>query len=233
VSGDRVLCESCHGPGKEHAENEGDKSKIINPKKAEARQANDACLSCHSGDAALYWRGTTHESFNLSCTSCHEVHKPWLADKGLKQQKLNDLCLSCHTDVRKSLHQRSSHPMKDGQMSCASCHDPHGSPEEKSIAALSVNEKCYECHMEKRGPFLWEHMPVRENCMTCHTAHGSNNTKLLSTPAPRLCQSCHLFGHHQTVAGDSGRMWNINRSCVNCHSQIHGSNHPSGKVLMR
>ncbi|MEW5806064.1 MAG: cytochrome c3 family protein [Acidobacteriota bacterium] len=118
-------------------------------------------------------------------------------------------------------------------MTCLSCHNPHGSPEESAVAALSVNDKCYECHMEKRGPFLFEHIPVRENCMTCHTPHGSNNTKLLSTPAPRLCQSCHLFGHHQTVAGDAGRMWNINRSCVNCHSQIHGSNHPSGKVLQR
>ena len=87
--------------------------------------------------------------------------------------------------------------------------------------------------MEKRGPDLWEHIPVRENCMVCHSPHGSNQRNLLVKSAPRLCQSCHLLGHHQTVAGTAKQIWNVNRSCLNCHPAIHGSNHPSGIVLMR
>ena len=26
---------------------------------------------------------------------------------------------------------------------------------------------------------LWEHAPVRENCLNCHESHGSNHDKLL------------------------------------------------------
>ena len=43
-----------------------------------------------------------------------------------------------------------------------------------NLKAASVNEQCYTCHTEKRGPFLWEHAPVRESCLNCHTPHGSN-----------------------------------------------------------
>ncbi|MEW5806065.1 MAG: cytochrome c3 family protein [Acidobacteriota bacterium] len=105
-AGESVLCESCHGPGKEHAESEGDKARIKNPKKMDVREGNDLCLNCHAGDEAVYWRGTTHESFNVSCTSCHELHQGWSSDNALKKHKVNDLCLACHTDVRKSLYQR-------------------------------------------------------------------------------------------------------------------------------
>jgi predicted CXXCH cytochrome family protein len=44
---------------------------------------------------------------------------------------------------------------------------------------------------EKRGPFLWEHAPVRESCLNCHSPHGSNHEKLLTTALPMLCQECH------------------------------------------
>ena len=118
-------------------------------------------------------------------------------------------------------------------MSCVSCHDPHGSAAEAAMAAITPNDKCYECHAEKRGPFLFEHQPVREDCSTCHDPHGSNQTMMLQTSAPRLCQSCHLFGHHQTVPGEPTQIWNQNRSCTNCHYRIHGSNHPSGVVFLR
>jgi len=209
----------------------GDGSNILNP--AEDGDAADLCLSCHAGSEARYWTGSTHQKFSVSCGACHSVHSSWTDDKALANKNETDLCLSCHTDMRKHLHQRSSHPMRDGQMACSDCHTPHGSPAKSAIAALSVNDKCYQCHMEKRGPFLWEHVPVREDCMVCHDAHGSNQTNLLVKSAPRLCQSCHLLGHHQTVPGTPNQMWNTNRSCLNCHPQIHGSNHPSGIVLMR
>ena len=118
-------------------------------------------------------------------------------------------------------------------MSCVSCHDPHGSQAVAAISALTPNGKCYECHAEKRGPFLFPHQPVQEDCMPCHDAHGSNQASMLDPQPPRLCQSCHEFGHHQTVPGMSQQVWNTSRSCVNCHAAIHGSNHPSGVVFLR
>ena len=225
-------CELCHGSGTAHAESGGE-APILNPATGPAEEVADLCTRCHADNAAIQWQGSSHAEFDVSCASCHKLHSPWSNEKALIRQETNDTCLSCHKTMRKTLYQRSSHPLRDGQMTCVDCHSPHGSAAEASVAAITPNEKCYECHADKRGPYLFEHAPVREDCMTCHDPHGSNQTMLLKTAPPRLCQSCHLFGHHQTVPGTAGQVWNQNRSCVNCHSRIHGSNHPSGVIFMR
>jgi DmsE family decaheme c-type cytochrome len=90
-----------------------------------------------------------------------------------------------------------------------------------------------------RGPTLWEHAPVRENCATCHDPHGSSNDRMLVVRMPMLCQRCHVATRHPSSIYDnnaitvnkSNRMFG--RSCVNCHSNVHGSNHPSGQFFMR
>ena len=112
-------------------------------------------------------------------------------------------------------------------MDCVTCHNPHGSVTEKLLKANSVNENCYSCHAEKRGPFLWEHPPVTESCSNCHEPHGTNHEKLLKVAKPRLCQQCHVETRHPTRAQDPRTRFFFNRSCTNCHSQVHGSNHPS------
>jgi len=224
-------CESCHGPGALHAD-EVDPELILGFSGEQTARETEVCLSCHQGQLA-HWSGSYHESMDVNCTSCHAVHQSVTQDRLLVKQESTDLCLSCHQDHKKDLYARSGHPLRYGQMGCDDCHDPHGSMTEANISATTVNDKCWECHAETRGPFLWEHAPVREDCLTCHDAHSSNQTKMLTVSAPRLCQSCHLFGHHQTVPGMPEQVWNQNRSCLNCHPSIHGSNHPSGIVLMR
>ena len=138
-------------------------------------------------------------------------------------------------------------PLPEGKMSCNDCHNPHGSPTRPLLKTDTVNETCYECHAEKRGPFLWEHAPVRENCVNCHQAHGSNHDKLLVAPRPVLCQQCHnaAVGHPGTFYNNSQTAESalqiggvqsqrvIGRACQNCHTQIHGSNHPSGARFQR
>lgn len=114
-------------------------------------------------------------------------------------------------------------------MTCSSCHNPHGTASEKLLKANSVNENCYSCHAEKRGPFLWEHAPVVESCSNCHEPHGTNHEKLLKIFRPRLCQSCHVVTRHRTEPFTRTNFRVFNRSCANCHNgMIHGTNHPSG-----
>jgi DmsE family decaheme c-type cytochrome len=226
-------CVSCHGSGAEHMES-GDPAQILQPAKASADKANEACLSCHSNDETrAHWRGSVHEAAGLKCAQCHSVHGSGPSHGKMVYETVNDLCVSCHTSQKMSMTQRSTHPLLSGKLDCASCHNPHGTGAEHNLKADSVNDLCYSCHQEKRGPFLWEHSPVREDCMTCHKSHGSNNDKLLVARPAQLCQSCHLQGRHQTVAGLSTAMWNVNRACLNCHAQIHGSNHPSGPLFQR
>jgi DmsE family decaheme c-type cytochrome len=230
-------CSSCHGDVAEHAET-GDPEKILSPAEMGPAKASQACLSCHLNEShQAFWQGSAHETSNLTCLSCHSVHRAKSLEKLLVRRTPNEACLSCHIDLRKAQFQRSTHLFRDENrnalMGCTDCHNPHGSQTAKLIKGDSVNDTCYACHTEKRGPFLWQHSPSQENCLTCHTPHGSNNTNLLAMRAPQLCQSCHMQGRHQTVAAQPNAAWVFNRACLNCHSQIHGSNHPSGAILQR
>jgi DmsE family decaheme c-type cytochrome len=94
------------------------------------------------------------------------------------------------------------------------------------------------CHTEKRGPFLFEHAAGRESCITCHDPHGSTNDRLLVAKLPMLCQRCHIGTRHPSTIYDNLSIQSrsvriVDRGCVNCHAQIHGSNHPSGQTFTR
>jgi DmsE family decaheme c-type cytochrome len=103
------------------------------------------------------------------------------------------------------------------------------------IKAPSVNQLCYKCHAEKRGPFMWQHPPVDENCATCHSPHGSVHQWLLVEKIPNLCQGCHdssthpgtLYGRSSLFTGAAPAIQSVGRACLNCHSNIHGSNAPA------
>lgn len=229
-------CLSCHVGAQEHAAAPGEK-KPVSLKKGD--QATVPCLNCHEGRRAqAHWQGSAHQLAGLACASCHNVHHDRGGTPEAKKavggpNEVTEKCLRCHGNARAALQQRSSHPLRDGQMGCASCHNPHGSSSEKLLKQATVNELCYSCHQNLRGPFLWEHSPVREDCLTCHRAHGSNYPQLLKARVTQLCQSCHQQGRHQTLPGLPSSIWVSNNACINCHSQVHGTNHPSGPLFQR
>jgi DmsE family decaheme c-type cytochrome len=232
-----MTCDTCHGDGTEHTAKEG-KAPIKNPPDLPRAEEVALCMSCHAGGGPQFWDAHAHGTSNISCRDCHSDHNYQSPEKLLLKRNETELCTVCHPAVRKAVLQRSTHLFRnersDVRISCASCHEPHGSGGgDKLLRAASVNDTCYECHQEKRGPFLWEHSPARENCSNCHTPHGSNNPGLLTQRTTFICQSCHLQGRHQTVAGRMNSTWLINRGCLNCHPMIHGSNHPSGVLFHR
>ena len=167
------------------------------------------------------------------------MHSPKSATAQLKTASVTETCATCHkTQVAKQ--QRFGHmPLREGKMDCASCHNPHGSTGVKLLKAGNwVNETCVSCHTEKRGPFLWDHAPVREACNTCHDPHGSNNDRMLVAKLPMLCQRCHIGTRHPSTIYDGAQLTArsnrlIGRGCVNCHAQIHGSNSPAGHAFLR
>jgi DmsE family decaheme c-type cytochrome len=234
-------CESCHGPGQAHVDDDA-KGHILKFTQATPAQSTGACVTCHTSSTHAGWAGSKHEARNLTCTTCHSVHHPMSAAKQLVKNTETQLCATCHrTQVAKTERAVAHMPVREGKMSCSSCHNPHGSI--NNVKALrtgsSVAESCSSCHTEMRGPVLWEHTPVRENCATCHDPHGSSNDRMLVVRQPMLCQRCHIAMKHPATMYDkdeittkkSNRMFG--RSCVNCHSQVHGSNHPSGQFFMR
>jgi DmsE family decaheme c-type cytochrome len=218
---------------------------------------NGICVTCHEGGLRMHWTGSQHEMRNIACTDCHTVHAT--EQKVLNRATQAQVCFTCHKEQRAQTRRISAHPLATTslasapKMVCSDCHNPHGSTGPKLLVKNSVNETCYTCHAEKRGPFLWEHAPVADDCTTCHTPHGSTNPSLLKTRPPLLCQQCHTGDHAaqinsganlagggvttarglQQPGAASPRAQLAARACLNCHVLVHGSNHPAGAKFQR
>jgi DmsE family decaheme c-type cytochrome len=231
-------CESCHGAARAHFEDPEAPGLIKHFPDLAPEAVNDTCTTCHNRQEHTLWDGSAHDTRNMSCISCHSIHQS-KAEPLLPKASITDTCATCHRQNAAKM-QRSAHmPVNEGKMECTTCHNPHGSTNVRLLrAGSSVNESCSSCHAEKRGPFLWEHPPVRESCVTCHDPHGSSNDRMLVARSPMLCQRCHVATRHPATVYDQTQFDNgsirvIGRGCVNCHSSIHGSNHPAGVMFQR
>jgi len=251
ADGRTPTCTSCHGESVSHTNHKGS-AKPPKPDRnfgknsaTSAAESNQACISCHRGDKRTHWEGSQHQRNDVACTSCHKVHVAH--DKVTDKQTQAEVCFTCHKEQRAESHKISTHPVIAGKVVCSSCHNLHGSAGPKLLGKNTVNETCWTCHAEKRGPFLFEHQPATEDCMSCHTPHGSNITPLLKTRAPFMCQECHDGSHASgtpvgpnaagiqagliAAAGPSKN--NVGNGCMNCHSLVHGSNSPAGAYFER
>jgi DmsE family decaheme c-type cytochrome len=238
-------CANCHRGAAEHAN--AMQSGAANPpipsiKKLRPQEINETCQSCHEKTHNHTWVGSAHDRRGLACTECHAVHDYKSDRKQLKTAQEPETCYSCHPAMRAQGLRTSHHPVREGLMTCSSCHNPHDGSRPKMIKADFTNELCYQCHTEKRGPFFWEHAPVQENCLNCHNPHGSNHDKLLVSQQPWLCQRCHLNTRHPGTlysginTGTSvGLATNraIEHACKNCHQNVHGGNAPTAPYLGR
>lgn len=235
-------CESCHGPGSKHADDPEVPGMIRAFLKEPAKAANETCLTCHARGTHALWEGSVHDSRNLSCATCHSVHAFKSPKSQLKTVREMDTCATCHRDKVAKIDRSGHMPLREGKMECSTCHNPHGSTNVKQLRkGDSIAEMCTSCHADKRGPYLWEHAPTRDGCVTCHDPHGSSNERMLVTKPPILCQRCHIATRHPSTIYDgaligSGASPSVRifaRSCVTCHANIHGSNHPSGQRFIR
>jgi DmsE family decaheme c-type cytochrome len=222
-------CESCHGPRSRHIENPTD---VLAFDGLPARTQSSVCLQCHEGGSRMGWKAGAHQSNDVSCASCHVVMEKRSDRALLATASATDTCYACHADVRSDMNKMSHHPVREGKMNCASCHNTHGATPGLLVKA-TLNDTCYTCHADKRGPFLWEHAPVRESCANCHTPHGSNHRTLLTSKDPFQCLTCHSYGGHINLPRYNRVSNPYGTGCSNCHITPHGSNHPSGAKLTR
>jgi len=225
-------CTSCHGRSEAHVTSMAAKppDRLFDARSTTPAQArNEACLTCHRGGARLHWTSGVHASRDVACTSCHTIHAEHDAVRERPSQP--EVCFSCHKEQRAMGLRPSHHPIREGKVVCSDCHNPHGTLTPKMLVRAGVNDTCYQCHMEKRGPFVRTHQPVQERCTICHNPHGSVNMNLLKLRPPWLCQQCHEPTSHRGAPGSfttTGSHTNtFARGCVNCHTNIHGTNNPS------
>jgi DmsE family decaheme c-type cytochrome len=221
-------CETCHGPRSKHVEDPG----VSLAFERGSREQAAVCLQCHQGGSRMGWQAGVHQSHEVGCSDCHAVMEQRSQRALLVRPSATETCYSCHGDVRADMNKMSHHPVREGRMECASCHNVHGTTP-ALLTRNTLNETCYTCHAEKRGPFIWEHAPARESCANCHTPHGANQRNLLTSKDPFLCLSCHSYGGHINLPRYNRVSNPYGSGCSNCHVSAHGSNHPSGAKLTR
>jgi len=254
-------CETCHGPGSKHIEEENPEY-IIRFDKIKAVEASSVCLRCHNEAKLMDWHGSEHALNDVSCSSCHKMHQEKLeANAALLSSAEPGVCFDCHRDIQARLNYPSHHPVKEGHMNCSSCHNAHGSFTNNLKTEERVNDLCFNCHSRYQGPYAFEHAPVIESCLECHEPHGTVANNLLVHNEPYLCLQCHHLHFHTVVQSNPSGSFPITPSntlvttdgqvdphgmqravgakCTICHSQVHGSDLPSlstpgqGRALTR
>ena len=228
-------------------------NKLIFAFKGSPSANSERCEQCHtSSKEQSQFNQSTHARHGVGCNECHATHlvdaardpnhrtingaqatffsvptlpeeMRWLNGSLLKESQPK-LCNQCHLNVVAQFALPNHHPVPEGAMKCTDCHSTHGSSNRASLREVKW-ESCVRCHVEKRGPWVFEHASVRvEGCTVCHTPHGSVNRLLLERREERfLCLSCHV--ESTAVNVPHGRLsFQTSGACTRCHSTIHGSN---------
>jgi DmsE family decaheme c-type cytochrome len=219
-------CEGCHGPGADHVAGGGDKTKIFAFTGRSRQETSARCLTCHGeGHEQSRFAESAHASGDVGCLDCHSPHHA-KEKQHLLVQDQPLLCYGCHISAKADFAKPYHHRVNEGLVKCNDCHNPHGTATVRQLRTLPGGDAvCYKCHVDKQGPFVYEHVPVKtEGCSSCHTPHGSTNPRLLKLSVVNmLCLQCHTF----PTQGPSGPAHNQSakyQACTMCHTQIHGSN---------
>lgn len=206
------------------------------------------CAACHEKQAQEFTL-TSHsrvlaEKGKVLGGGCEACHGPGSshADSQSKKDIVRyspENCFSCHMEKRGEFLLQHHHPVPEGRMKCTDCHSPHKAELEtmNTVSIQKSDQACFKCHKNLKGPYVFEHDPMREGCQTCHNPHGSVYDKMLIADQTNLCLRCHwepafntatgrIGGvEHGTHAGDGGD-YNIGRGqeCIDHHRAPHGSN---------
>ncbi len=203
------------------------------------------CEPCHRKEAEFF-ENTTHaridikdlEKGGMACGICHgpgslHVGKPYDPNLIFSPKKNPEVCFRCHLKEKAEFRLQYHHPVREGRLSCADCHNQMGQMHARPwhvTAPFDVNEVCFQCHPEQRGPFVFEHEALRDGCTICHRVHGSVSDKLLIARDSNVCLQCHFQTQMDPTSffiGDFNHAAFISRGpcfSAGCHTAVHGSN---------
>jgi len=197
--GGGIACASCH---QIHAAQDRVRDKRAQP---------EVCFSCHKEQRALANKPSHHPipEGKMTCSDCHSTHGS-AGPKQLIKDSTNATCYTCHAEKRGPfIH--AHQPVTDD---CANCHNPHGTTADTLL--------------KTRAPFL---------CLGCHdpSSHPGNVPGIASNVDMSKNASGAGIGASAGAIAAVPRD-NINSSgvvgktqglsCMNCHTNIHGSNNP-------
>ncbi|MBI5851638.1 MAG: cytochrome c3 family protein [Planctomycetes bacterium] len=213
-------CGACHAGAAEHARAGGGKALVESLRSAPRAVVERTCKQCHGDEPALHGVASgAHARADVSCTACHSPSAP----RGAVRADAERNCAQCHGDVAARFALPSHHRVgPDEQMGCSDCHEPHSARPRLRDHDLREG-RCVGCHVAYRGPFVWAHQASRlDGCVACHEPHGSPNRRMLrEATSQQNCVACHgdFPAFHDQTQGS------VFTRCLECHTQVHGSNH--------
>lgn len=111
----------------------------------------DACYDCHSDKKVLVDSAKVQHPVAADCITCHSPHACNEAPH-LVKKNIFDLCTGCHDDKAIN-HPVGKHPVRFAltrtgeEISCVSCHNPHGSENDHLLTVAGGNMMvCTKCH---------------------------------------------------------------------------------------
>jgi predicted CXXCH cytochrome family protein len=212
-----VGCERCHGPASNHVARPS-RANIINPSRLDPIAAVDVCVQCHSeghppapiGGKDFHWPVGFKPGLRLADF--------W----GLDEHVLGQLDTLHFPDGHARENRMQGNDFVQSLMytrgvTCASCHDPHGTPNNADLIK-SARAICLTCH----GP----NSPNGPHAATieAHTHHqpGSPGNDCVSCHMPKIAQMLgdvmvrsHTFKFISPAAAE--RM-NMPDPCTACHT---------------
>jgi len=132
-------CETCHGPGSKHVDNDGAPNFIL-------KHSTKRCFSCHIDKMAEFKLQHHHPvpEGRMECGDCHQFHGADVrATAGAMLKRNDETCFKCHKEM-KGPFVFEHEAMRDG---CTSCHNPHGAATEKLLIAGQTTV-CLRCHWD-------------------------------------------------------------------------------------
>jgi predicted CXXCH cytochrome family protein len=213
-----VGCERCHGPGSEHVAHPT-RTNILNPSQMDSIASNDTCIACHSQGQprngliegkAYDWPVGYHVGERLQ-----DYWK--LEDITLGQTDFFHFADGTAHKNRMQGNDFVQSVMYEKGVTCASCHDVHGS-ENYAQLRWPVEKICLGCHAANspNGPHvasLEEHTHHKagspgSQCVACHMP------KIATQGVPGAFVSSHTFKFVTPAMTDK---YKIPNACTSCH----------------
>ena len=213
-----VGCEKCHGPGSAHTKGPS-RANIVNPARLSSNHASDVCIQCHSqGRPLTNPIAGRYYDWPVGFDVTKNLADFW----ELEEHKLGETTFTHFPDGTAHKNRMQGNDFVHGAMythgvTCSSCHDPHGTPNNADLLK-PASTVCLTCHgpNSPNGP--------RTPTIEQHTRHkaGSTGNECIGCHMPKIEQTIadvnvrsHTFRFIPPSLTDQHKMPN---SCTSCHT---------------